>query len=102
MKGVAHLMLSFEFNDGRCFSFSFEARRTIDDSYHPWHGMWRAYEMYLVMGTEKDLVGIRAFKRGNQVHRYRTVTSKRRRNHSFSHLLVKCRVCMKNQSFITL
>ena len=78
MKGVAHLMLSFEFNDGRCFSFSFEARRTVDDTYHPWHGMWRAYEMYLVMGTEKDLVGIRAFKRGNQVHRYRTVTSKRR------------------------
>ena len=77
-KGVAHLMMTFEFNDGRCFTFSFEARRTVDDSYHPWHGLWRAYEMYLVMGTEKDLVGIRAFKRGNQVHRYRTVTSRRR------------------------
>ena len=54
-------MLSFEFNDGRCFS-SLRLAGSIDDSYHPWHGMEGIRDVS-GMGTEKDLVGIRAFKR---------------------------------------
>ena len=42
--GLAHTFLSIEFNDGRCISISFEARRVKGERYHPWKGLWRSYE----------------------------------------------------------
>ena len=36
--GMAHTFLTFEFNDGTCLSFSFEARRRKGQRYHPWAG----------------------------------------------------------------
>ena len=37
--GMAHTYLTFEFNDGTCLSFSFEARRRVKQRYHPWAGL---------------------------------------------------------------
>lgn len=36
--GMAHTYLTFEFEDGTCLSFSFEARREKGERYHPWKG----------------------------------------------------------------
>ena len=72
--GLAHTFLSVEFNDGRCISFSFEARREKGVRYHPWKGMWRAYELYLLVGYEKDLLGLRTNARGNKDYLFRAVT----------------------------
>ena len=50
---LAHTFLSIEFNDGRCISISFEARRVKGERYHPWKGLWRSYELYLLIGYEE-------------------------------------------------
>ena len=53
LKGLAHTYLTFEFGCGTCLSFSFETRREKGERYHPWDGLWRAYELYLLVGFER-------------------------------------------------
>ena len=74
IKGLAHTFLSVEFNDGRCISFSFEARRIKGERYHPWKGLWRCYELYLLVGYESDLLGLRTNVKQNQDYLFRAVT----------------------------
>jgi hypothetical protein len=74
VKALAHSMLSFEFNDGNFLVASFETRRKKGQRYSPWQGLWRAYELYLVWGSERDLIGLRTNVRNNKVHLYQVVT----------------------------
>ncbi len=72
--GMAHTFLTFEFNDGTCLSFSFEARRRKGQRYHPWLGFWRHFELYLLVGFERDLLGLRTNARGNKDYMFRAIT----------------------------
>ena len=74
IKGLAHTMLTFEFGDGQFITFSFETRREVGERYHPWNGLWRAYELYLLVATEKDALHLRtnARKHAIQSIRYRS------------------------------
>lgn len=74
IKGLAHTMLTFEFKDGQFITFSFETRREVGERYHPWKGMWRAYELYLLVATEKDALHLRTNARNHKVHLFRVQT----------------------------
>ena len=74
LKGLAHTYLTFEFGCGTCLSFSFETRREKNERYHPWDGMWRAYELYLLVGFERDVTGLRTHGRKNRDYMFRAVT----------------------------
>ena len=74
IKGLAHTYLTFEFGCGTCLSFSFESRREKGERYHPWDGMWRAYELYLLVGFERDVTGLRTHGRRNKAYMFRAVT----------------------------
>ncbi|MBR68813.1 MAG: hypothetical protein CMA86_04815 [Euryarchaeota archaeon] len=74
IRGLAHTYLTFEFKDGTCLSFSFEARREKGERYHPWDGLWRAYELYLLVGFERDVTGLRTHGRGNKDYMFRAIT----------------------------
>jgi hypothetical protein len=74
IKGMAHTYLTFEFECGTCLSFSFESRREKGERYHPWDGMWRAYELYLLVGFERDVTGLRTHGRRNKDYMFRAVT----------------------------
>ena len=74
IKGLAHTYLTFEFGCGTCLSFSFESRREKGERYHPWDGMWRAYELYLLVGFERDVTGLRTHGRRNKDYMFRAVT----------------------------
>ena len=74
IKGLAHTYLTFEFGCGTCLSFSFESRREKGERYHPWDGMWRAYELYLLGGVERDVTGLRTHGRRNKDYMFRAVT----------------------------
>ncbi len=71
IKALAHTMLTFEFEDGQYISFSFETRREKGEKYHPWTGLWRAYELYLLVATEKDVLHLRTNPREHKVHLFR-------------------------------
>jgi hypothetical protein len=68
LKGMAHVLLSFEFAGDRFVTCSFEARRTKGQAYHPWTGLWRGYELYLVWGGEEDLIRVRTHRRKHPVY----------------------------------
>jgi len=74
LKGLAHTYLTFDFEDGTCLSFSFETRREKGERYHPWDGMWRAYELYLLVGFERDVTGLRTHGRKNKDYMFRAIT----------------------------
>ena len=72
--GLAHTFLTFEFNDGTCLSFSFEARRRKGQRYHPWTGLWRHFELYLLVGFEHDVLALRTNARGHKDYLFRGIT----------------------------
>lgn len=61
-RGLAHSFVSFEFRDGRFLAVSVEARREAHEGYSLARGLWRGFETTYVVGTEHDLVGLRALR----------------------------------------
>ena len=76
IKGLAHTMLSFEFEDEETVTFSFESRREKGAKYSPWLGMWRAFELYLLVATEEDALYLRTNVRKHKVHMFRVEADK--------------------------
>lgn len=70
-RGPAHTFLSFGFRDGRHLAVSAEVRKEVGETYSPLAGLFRQYELMLVLGDERDLVGLRAAHRRDAVHLYR-------------------------------
>jgi hypothetical protein len=73
--GAAHTMLSFEFRpeDGgapRHVVISMETRRERGEPFSTWKGLFNQYELAYVIGTEEDLIGLRAVARGHELYRY--------------------------------
>lgn len=71
IRALAHTMLTFEFKNGQYITFSFETRREVGERYNPWDGLWKAYELYLLVSTESDALHLRTNIRGHKVHLYR-------------------------------
>lgn len=69
-RGPAHSLLSFQFGDDDFLAISVEARRQEGESYSLLKGMARRFELIYVAGDERDLVGVRAIHRGDQVYTY--------------------------------
>jgi hypothetical protein len=68
---IAHTIVSWEFDDGRHLAISIETRKERGESYSALRGFFRQYELYYVVGDERDLVGLRTNYRGEQVYLYR-------------------------------
>jgi hypothetical protein len=70
---AAHTMLSFEFagaTSSRHAVVSMEARRERGEPYATWRGLFAQYELVYVIGSEEDLIGLRAAIRGNEIYRF--------------------------------
>lgn len=69
-RGAAHTFLSFGFRDSQFVAVSVEARREVGEDYSIIKGLLRRYEIMYVIGDERDLIGLRANVRGDQVYVY--------------------------------
>jgi len=79
--GLAHSFLSFEFDDGRYLVASVEARMRPGQAYSPFAGLLRRYHKIIVLGTERDIIGLRSKVREERVLLYplELTASQRRR-----------------------
>jgi hypothetical protein len=68
---IAHTIASWEFDDGQHLAISIETRREAGESYSALRGFFRRYELAYVVADERDLIGLRADYRGEQVYLYR-------------------------------
>jgi len=69
-RGPAHSLLSFQFGDDTFLAISVEARRERGEQYSLWKGMARRFELLYVVGDERDLLGVRAVHREDQLFLY--------------------------------
>ena len=70
-RGPAHTFLSFGFRDGRYLAISVEIRKEQGEAFSPLKGLLRQYELAYVFGDERDLIGVRAIHRRDDVFLYR-------------------------------
>ena len=68
---IAHTLLSFDFGDEGRVCTSIETRRERHEPYSPIRGFLRQYELYYVIGDERDLVRVRTNYRDQDVYLYR-------------------------------
>ena len=71
-EGMAHIFLSFGFEDDSQAVVSLETRRESDESFSPVLGLLRQFEIIYVVGSEEDIVGVRTGPRDERVYLYPT------------------------------
>ncbi|HYH10673.1 MAG TPA: DUF4105 domain-containing protein [Thermoanaerobaculia bacterium] len=69
--GAAHTFVSFGFGDQDFVGISIEIRKEVGESFSVIGGMLRNYEVMYVVGDERDLIGLRANHRRDEVYLYR-------------------------------
>ena len=72
LKHIAHMMMSFGFEDGRYLCFSLETRMEAGEEYSALRGFFRNYELICIAGDERDLIRLRTnYREGETVSIYR-------------------------------
>lgn len=73
-KAIAHIMISFGFQDQGYLAVSIETRKEKGESYSTLAGFFRQYELYYVVADERDVIRVRTNYRQPQedVYVYRT------------------------------
>ncbi|HEX6733280.1 MAG TPA: DUF4105 domain-containing protein [Azonexus sp.] len=56
---IAHVFLSFAFDDGEHLAISIETRKEKGEAYSTLKGFFRQYELYYVVADERDVIGLR-------------------------------------------
>ncbi len=69
-RGPAHTFLSFGFADGQYLGISVEARRAAGEAFSIVKGTLRQFHLMYVLGTERDLIGLRAVTWNTPVYLY--------------------------------
>jgi hypothetical protein len=72
---IVHTMLSWEFEGGEHLAISIETRKEVGEGYSAVRGFFRQFELYYVVGDERDLIGVRTGLRGERVRLYRLAVS---------------------------
>jgi hypothetical protein len=68
---IAHIFLTFGFQDGRHLAISIETRRQKRFAYSTIAGFFHHFELFYVVADERDLIGTRTDIRHEQVYLYR-------------------------------
>jgi hypothetical protein len=68
---IAHTIMSWDFADGQHLAVSIETRKERGEEYSAVKGFFRQYELYYVVADERDVIGVRASHRGEEVYLYR-------------------------------
>lgn len=71
-EGLAHIFLSFRLKDSDPVSISLETRREVGEEFSPLLGILRQFEIIYVVGSERDLIGVRTEYRDERVYLYKT------------------------------
>jgi hypothetical protein len=84
-KAVAHIMVSFGFQDQDYLALSIETRKEKGETYSTLAGFFRRYELYYVVADERDVIRARTTYRQPQedVYIYRTRTPPRNIRRTF-------------------
>lgn len=97
--GAAHTLLSFGFSDGSRLCVSVEIRKEKGESFSAFLGLLRKYELMYVVGTERDLIGLRAAHRKHEVYLYPVKAPKEKIEKLFVSMLNRANALEKRPEF---
>lgn len=69
---VAHTYFSFVWTNGEALSLSVEIRKENEEAYSPIAGFFKAYELSILAGDERDFYGWRVFFPNEDIQLFRT------------------------------
>ena len=69
---IAHTYFSFVWTNGEALSLSVEIRKEQDEAYSPIAGFFKAYELSILAGDERDFYGWRVFFPKEDIQIFRT------------------------------
>jgi len=95
-EGLAHIFLSFGFKNNEHVVVSLETRRELGESFSPLLGILRQFEIIYVVGSEKDIVGVRTGHRNERVYLYPTIASPEQARELFNLLATEINSVYKN------
>jgi hypothetical protein len=72
---IGHTFVSFVFDNAAPLAVSIETRPEVGEGYSPLASLFKHYELIYVVGTERDIVGVRTNYRDEDVYLYRIRTS---------------------------
>ncbi|MBU0981810.1 DUF4105 domain-containing protein [Patescibacteria group bacterium] len=98
-RGIAHTMISFGFEGGTYVCVSIEARRTTGEKYSPLMGFFRKYELMIVIGDERDVIGLRTNVRKNDVYLYPIKTTRERMRKAFLEIVKRVNTLKEKPEF---
>jgi hypothetical protein len=97
--GAAHTFLSFGFEGGEYLAVSAEIRKEHGESFSPWKGLYRNYELMYVFGDERDLVQLRTGHRKDTVYVYPLRASKEQVRATFLDMLDRANALVARPEF---
>jgi hypothetical protein len=68
---IAHMLISFGFDDGQHVVFSVEVRRDRRDTYSELGGFFKQFELSIIAADERDVIRVRTTVRGEDDYLYR-------------------------------
>jgi len=68
---IAHMLVSFGFDDGRHVVFSVEIRREKRESYSEFGGFFKEFELSIIAADERDVIRVRTNVRREDAYLYR-------------------------------
>jgi len=71
MKSIAHVLVSFGFDDGSHVVFSVEIRRERQESFSEIGGFFKEFELSVIAADERDVIRVRTNVRGEDDYLYR-------------------------------
>jgi Domain of unknown function (DUF4105) len=71
MRAIAHVLVSFGFNDGSHVVFSVEIRREKQESFSEIGGFFKEFELSVIAADERDVIRVRTNVRGEDDYLYR-------------------------------
>lgn len=74
-EGAAHTFVTFGFADRDYVAISIEIRKEQEETFSALEGLFRRYEIMYVVGDERDLIGLRANHRHDEVYLYPILAS---------------------------
>jgi hypothetical protein len=98
-EGPAHTLLSFGFAGGDYLAVSVEIRKEKGESYSPLKGLLKRYELMYMVGSEKDLIGLRAVHRKHDVYLYPIKAPKEKIERLFVSMLKRANALAEHPEF---
>jgi hypothetical protein len=97
--GAAHTFLSFGFDDGSYLAISVEIRKEVGESFSPWKGVLRQFELMYVIADERDVIDLRVNHRKDTVYLYPALVSREDARALFVHILTRAQKLAQEPEF---